>query len=66
MKFQAPSFSPQYLKQVHEEWLYVQATHGCRNGVRTVNDPASGESAYTYRALPASNRETGSQDRRTR
>lgn len=41
MKAIVPNFSARYLRQVQEEWLYVQSIRESRNGVRIVNDPKS-------------------------
>lgn len=57
MKILAPSFSPQYLKQVHDEWLYVQATQGCRNSACRESNPGPGRIADSYYARHGTDRD---------
>lgn len=52
MKIQVHGLSAQYLKQVHEEWLYAQTVREYQNGIRSADDADSGEVTYSFKALP--------------
>ena len=60
LKTVVPSFSARYLRQVQEEWLYVQSLRESRSGFPVVGASDSDKIAYPVYAQPGSDSEQGS------